>query len=565
MTVRFEYRKLIQYTLVFCTILIQIIILIFFYNEYFNENKLSEITQQIEKIHKISTLTNESRVELLHAHHYLNEYLTQGKKSSLDDYFGSLKNVISKMDSTKIYEHTLSSAYLPLDSPNRQDELIYLEKLIDSVYKFSPQLKIDKNLIQIKDFHIDEIYPQVDTDEKYIGDSLPKKNFFSRLKDAFKGNTNVKTDTVYITTTYNNTMDTSKIKSEIDSTMTEVKEHYTQELIKYQNKVKSIQSNSQKVYDVYNHLILLSNDLIDVYNLTSNDLSNKLEQQYNEQYSTINKIRRYTVFGLMVLLFIVLIIMAYFTKLSFIYESQLKEANDMVQKNLKFKNRILGMLSHEIRSPLKIVNLFLNKIQKNTTNIKIIDSLKSIRFTNDSLLIQTRQILDYTKNQEKQITLHPTQFNLRDEIVAILGIFKPYIESVDNQLLVRNDIPTETIVLADKGKIHQIFINLLGNANKFTQNGNIAINLFTDKLNDSEIRFSVNISDTGIGIPENDLQKIFAPYYRGVLSEDVENLGAGLGLNLCKEIIELLAGNISIKSTLGKGTSIDFDIKLATA
>ena len=95
----------------------------------------------------------------------------------------------------------------------------------------------------------------------------------------------------------------------------------------------------------------------------------------------------------MILMFIVLIIVAYYTKQSFVYERKLKEAHDRIQNNLKFKNRILGMMSHEFRSPLKIVNLFVDRIYKKTEDEKVIDSLKSIRFTNDSLLIQANQIL----------------------------------------------------------------------------------------------------------------------------------------------------------------------------
>lgn len=562
MLISFKHRKFIQYSLVTSTILIQIVILIFFYNEYFNENKLAEIKIQMEEVKKLIHLTNSSKQELIKAQNYLYEYLNNPQKEFLQSYFLALRNVTNKIDSTKIYEVTIPLMSSAIHSKIKNTELENLETLIDSVYQYSGKLKITKKPVEIKEFQIEKVSTNIEIEEKHISDSIHKKKLFPRLKDAFQGNTTTKTDTVYITTKYNISIDTSKIKNDVDSTFNVLNKHYLSEIKNYQKYLSSIQSNSHNVYNIYNNLITLSNNLIDIYDVTSSDLGQKLEQQYNERYLKINKIRKYTVFGLMLLLFFVLIIMAYYTKLSFLYEKKLKEANDRIKSNLKFKNRILGMLSHEIRSPLKIVTIFINRIAKKTTDESILESLKSMQFTNDSLLIQANQILDYTKNQAKEIELIPVKFNLYEEIESVLKAFQPYIESVNNTLESINEIPKSLFVFADKAKIYQIFINLLGNANKFTENGTINVCVKTTEFNGKYMQLCATITDTGIGISENDMQKIFEPYYKGTVSEEVENLGAGLGLNLCKEIIELFQGNISVQSELGKGTSINFEINL---
>ncbi|MDD3772900.1 MAG: HAMP domain-containing sensor histidine kinase, partial [Weeksellaceae bacterium] len=428
-----------------------------------------------------------------------------------------------------------------------------------------PKLKFDQAPSGITEFTIEKSTPEIEVEEIHVSDTLPKKKFFPRLKDAISGKVDVKTDTVFITMKYNNLIDTIKVKNDFENALNVINDYYVKEMSNYQKHLASLQTSNNKVSEVYNDLISLSNNLIEVYDLTSDDLGVQLEKQFNERYSKNSKIRRYTVFGLMILLFFVLIIVAYYTKLSFVYEQKLKEANERIRNNLTFKNRILGMLSHEIRSPLKIVNLFINKIYKKTKDESIIDNLKSIRFTNDSLLIQANQILEYTKNQNKQIELSPVLFNLREETDAIFRIFKPYIESVNNEFEIENEIPFDLKVLTDKSKIHQIFINLLGNSNKFTENGKISVNLKTENLGKSNLKLLTEIQDTGIGISEKDIQKIFEPYYKGVISEDVENLGAGLGLNLCKEIIELFQGKIFIESELGKGTSIKFELNLTVS
>ena len=118
------------------------------------------------------------------------------------------------------------------------------------------------------------------------------------------------------------------------------------------------------------------------------------------------------------------------------------------------------------------------------------------------------------------------------------------------------------MVDSDNTKINQIFMNILGNANKFTENGQISVFMRTEIMEENRISLNTKISDTGVGISESDLKKIFEPYYQGILSEDIENLGAGLGLSLCKEIIALYSGEISVASGLNKGTTVSFSINL---
>src|SRR5690606_36938779 len=154
-------------------------------------------------------------------------------------------------------------------------------------------------------------------------------------------------------------------------------------------------------------------------------------------------------------------------------------------------NKILGMLSHEIRSPLKIINIFIDRIGRKTDDENINDYLNTIKFTNKSLLIQASQILEYTKNQEKKVELRPIEFNLRNEIDSILRAFEPYIESKNNIFEVDNSIDRETIVFADNIKIHQVFTNILGNANKFTEGGKISVNIITQNIDESTLELNV--------------------------------------------------------------------------
>src|SRR5690606_15205574 len=252
----------------------------------------------------------------------------------------------------------------------------------------------------------------------------------------------------------------------------------------------------------------------------------------------------------------------YYTNKSFKYESELNKSNKLIKEDLNFKNRLLGMLSHEIRSPLKIINIFINKINKKTNDDSVKSYLDLISYTNNVLLIQSNQILEYTKNQHSPIILSPVEFNLKNEIDNIIIIFTPFIESKGNILENDSDIDPGITVVADRIKIHQLFSNILGNANKFTENGKITTNITASALQSDSIILKVIITDTGSGIAQSDIVQIFEPFYQGIISDKIDNIGAGLGLSLCKEIVDIFKGEITIESELNKGAKVSFGLEL---
>lgn len=136
------------------------------------------------------------------------------------------------------------------------------------------------------------------------------------------------------------------------------------------------------------------------------------------------------------------------------------------------------------------------------------------------------------------------------------------LQTKGNTLVISSHIETNELVFTDVAKIHQLFYNLIGNANKFTENGKINVDVNLETISDFEKNFKVIISDNGIGINKNDLENIFESYYQGVVSDNVTDLGVGLGLNICKEIIELFDGEIHIESEPNKGTKVTFNLIL---
>jgi signal transduction histidine kinase len=187
-------------------------------------------------------------------------------------------------------------------------------------------------------------------------------------------------------------------------------------------------------------------------------------------------------------------------------------------------------------------------------------SFKSIEFTTNSLSLLATQILDYSKNENVKLKLNKSDFNLNQELNEILKVLASLVESNGNKLVVDSLLKNDIFVNSDAVKIHQLFYNIIGNANKFTKNGMIKVLLKAQNSVDDKINLLVEIRDNGIGIDNEDLKNIFESYYQGVVSANVYNLGAGLGLNLCKELIELFEGEINVTSKKGEGTSVIFNL-----
>jgi signal transduction histidine kinase len=566
-SLNFRFRKIVHYSLIFCILLIQLIIAAFFYNEFINKKNLAFIENQLKEVHSLEKLTDNSRKELLNAQNFLQQYLTKTDEKYLNSYFKSLDRLGKNLDNINRYE----SKYPRLKSIlkfQKTDTLgsKKLKLLIDSTYQYSTKsnFRAPTSIPSLKkyegNYNLDKYDFHVET--KTISDTVKKKGLFGRLGDAISGKENVRKESTIITVNNGKIPEAASIKADMDSIMNLVQNHYSGEIRKMQVQVIGKQNDNSKFYTIFNNLLVYSNGVMNIYDFAIKDSKSDLEKEYALLNSENNKIRTNLILGAMVLMFIVSVLIMYLTRIAFVYENQLNSANKQIKENLNFKNRILGMLSHELRSPLKIIGIFIRKINKKTNDDSIKEYLKSISFTNNTLLMQANQILEYTKNQHVENHLVPVVFNLKNEVTSILNSIEPYIETRNNKFIVEENISPEIEVYSDNTKINQIFMNILANANKFTENGEIKVITKAESIDENAVALTTIISDTGVGISKSDLEKIFEPYYQGVLSEDVENLGAGLGLSLCKEIVELYSGNISVDSEQNVGTTVSFTINL---
>lgn len=555
-------RALVHYSLIVATLIIQVVIAVFIYNEYFNQKKLESIEVQLRDSRTLERPAGQARADLLQAQDNLRKYSDSQDKEHLDAYFASLRKLSRNLDSIASSPQLKPELAALIQARKKQlDTLPDLDRVIQSVYTESRKPRAERKPLVLKDFKIAPPETRFDLKIEKQVDTVAKKPFLSRLKDAINNESEVQREVVLVTTRQSDTINTNKIKNEVDSVLRNVQEHYRSEIKTYEAGLQSTMKQNDNLYRTYDQLMWISNNWMEVYTFAVGDLSRALQDQFDEQRSENREIRKYLLTGLMILMFLVLMLIIYFTRQSYLYQRELKLANEEINSNLKFKNRILGMLSHEVRAPLKIINLFIDRISKKNSDERIEDYLQSMKYTNSSLLLQATQILEYAKNQQRGQTVNAVAFDLYSETERILTAFRPYIESRNNEFTVQNGIPAETVVFSDHILVYQLFVNILGNANKFTENGKISVRTWLVEQNHS-VQMHVKVEDTGSGISKADLKRIFDPYYQGRTFKNVENMGAGLGLNLCRETVELLGGQISAESELAEGTSIYFYINL---
>lgn len=238
-------------------------------------------------------------------------------------------------------------------------------------------------------------------------------------------------------------------------------------------------------------------------------------------------------------------------------EEALKLINMELKKVNKHKNKFLATMSHELRTPLNAILGFSETLIKKyfgDLNEKQLEYISLIHNSGQHLLLLINDILDISKIDSGSMDLQLEKVSCCDLLQTIISLIKPQYEEKNISLNIENQCVSCSFE-ADKQKIKQIMLNLLTNAIKFTpQGGSIFIKI--EKHQDSFIKFT--ISDTGVGIKEDDLEKIFTEFYQADHTRDQALGGSGIGLALCKRLVEMHDGKIFVESKLGKGSIFSF-------
>ena len=245
--------------------------------------------------------------------------------------------------------------------------------------------------------------------------------------------------------------------------------------------------------------------------------------------------------------------------------SQIKkmdEANAELERASKMKSDFLANMSHELRTPMNAVIGLSEIALREELNPTVKDCLRQISNSGKNLLNIINDILDYSKIEAGKMEIIPCDFEPLSEVNDISNILQTRIgdKSIELFFIVDNKIPK--MLHGDSMRIRQILINLANNAIKFTKEGFVKVTVDCEYIEDKKVRLTFHVIDSGMGIKEEDLQKLFVSFQQ-VDSKRNRNIeGTGLGLAISKRLCEAMGGTIGVKSEYGKGSDFYFSIPL---
>jgi PAS domain S-box-containing protein len=233
------------------------------------------------------------------------------------------------------------------------------------------------------------------------------------------------------------------------------------------------------------------------------------------------------------------------------------------------KSAFLANMSHEIRTPMNAVLGFSKLALETALDHKQYEYVSSIRRAAENLLKLINDILDFSKIEAGKLNLEVRPFKLADTLAEVERLFRTEVRrknltlTVDDRTGAHPGFPDDGVLVGDALRLQQVLVNLVGNAVKFTERGSIGISVEVAGIDDRKIVLAATVSDTGIGIGEQDQSRLFESFEQAELSTTRRFGGTGLGLTICKRLVEVMDGTIELESQLGVGSTFRFTVTLA--
>ncbi len=242
---------------------------------------------------------------------------------------------------------------------------------------------------------------------------------------------------------------------------------------------------------------------------------------------------------------------------------ELKAATREAQHASEAKSRFLANVSHEIRTPMNGIMGMVQLLRETPIRDDQKDYIDTIQDSCDLLVTVINDILDLSKIESGKLTLERENLDLRAFLRGIAGVAAPGIEAKGLEFICDVDENIPHAIVADQQRLKQVLLNLLVNACKFTDKGHVSLKVSGSGTPGNIGSLYFEVEDTGIGIPDDQQDRVFEPFIQADNSSTRKHGGTGLGLSICKRLVEMMGGELKLSSSVGKGSTFSFDIRVA--
>jgi len=271
----------------------------------------------------------------------------------------------------------------------------------------------------------------------------------------------------------------------------------------------------------------------------------------------------FSLFGTLLSILVIFLLVNYSRK-NKAYNEALIRSRQETEELAKAKELFMANVSHEIRTPLNAISGFIKQIMGMPLEKELRDKIEIVDSAGDQLMRLTNDTLDFSKLQAGKLSLNNVHFDPGTELRYVCTLFNNMAEKHGNTLKFEVKNEDNRILFGDSQRFQQILYNLLSNALKFTENGLVEVFVRVHPEENNAANLALSVKDTGLGIEESKIDKIFQDFTQEDEQTAVKFGGTGLGLSIVKKLVELFKGNIKVESTKGIGTLVSCNLQFQT-